>query len=89
MLNRLWAWVKNMVGRLFRRKKETVEDADRAGNIVGADGKYVSTRRGGPNMPKRQPCPLCRRMAKRVRKTVGGGHYYCRRCKSGAFVRAR
>ena len=84
MLNRLWAWVKSMFDRLLRRKRQIVNGID-----YGLPPVYPSTNRGGPNMPKRQPCPLCRRMAKRVRKTVGGGHYYCRRCKSGAFVRAR
>lgn len=90
MLNRLWAWVKSMVDRLFRRNKPTVEDGvRRAGNIVDAGGKYVSTRRGGPNMPKRQPCPKCHASVRRTRKTMGGAHYYCKRCQADNFVKAR
>lgn len=40
-------------------------------------GKSVSTKRGGLNMPKYQPCPLCRHRSKRLEKTLGGAHYHC------------
>ena len=35
---------------------------------------------GGPNMPKKQPCPQCSRRGKRDRKTVSGAIYNCTRC---------
>ena len=39
----------------------------------------LSTRRGGPNMPKRQPCPAvrCGKNCKRGNKTMGGAYYIC------------
>jgi len=40
-------------------------------------GKPVDTSKGGPNMPKYQPCHLCSRGAKRSRKTMGGAQYRC------------
>ena len=94
MINRLWVWLKAMFDRLFRRKETPVKEAPAEGghrirNIFDKGGRHVSTRGGGPNMPKHQPCPLCRRMVKRVRKTISGAHYYCKRCKNGAFVRSR
>lgn len=39
--------------------------------------RKVVTSRGGPNMPKRQPCPVCGSWVKRDRKTVGGAYYVC------------
>lgn len=52
-------------------------------------GRPIDTRQGGSNMPRYQPCPSCHRGTKRKRKTVGGAHYYCKRCKAGFFVRAQ
>jgi len=42
--------------------------------------RLVRTSRGGPNMPKYQPCPRCRGGAKR-REKLGelGARYFCRR----------
>ena len=40
--------------------------------------KVINTHQGGPNMPKYQPCPRCRRMSKRMEKTEGGAKYKCR-----------
>jgi predicted RNA-binding Zn-ribbon protein involved in translation (DUF1610 family) len=40
--------------------------------------RMVITSRGGPNMPKHQPCPACGSWAaKRDSKTVGGANYIC------------
>lgn len=50
--------------------------------------RVVSTSRGGPNMPKSQPCPQCGKWGQRDRKTMGGAYYRCSRCKSTFFVRA-
>jgi len=41
---------------------------------------------GGPNMPKRQPCPECAGWRKRARKTVAGAFYKCTRCPEEFFV---
>lgn len=52
------------------------------------EGRLINTRYGGPNMPKHQPCPLCRAWVKRIRKAMGGAHYYCTKCKRDNFVKA-
>lgn len=39
--------------------------------------RVVGTSRGGPNMPKRQPCPKCGKWSKRGAKTLGGAYYSC------------
>lgn len=51
--------------------------------------RIVSTRRGGPNMPKFQPCPQCHGQAKRESKTVGGDYYWCIKCGVAFFVNRR
>jgi len=44
-------------------------------------------RRGsGPDMPRYQPCPLCRHGSKRGAKTVGGAQYYCPDPDHGVFL---
>ncbi|MBA7642564.1 hypothetical protein ES703_50259 [subsurface metagenome] len=45
--------------------------------------RLVRTSRGGPNMPKYQPCPQCRARSKRQSKTLGGANYRC--VKHGVF----
>ncbi len=40
-----------------------------------------------PGMPKRQPCPNCRKNCERVAKTMGGANYRCPNHGS-FFVRA-
>ena len=47
--------------------------------------RLVRTRRLGPNMPKRQPCPSCHAGAKRKFKTEFGANYVCR-CGRVFFV---
>ena len=49
----------------------------------GRDYMSVRTSRGGINMPKRQPCPVCCSSSKREYKTLGGARYRC--CKHGTF----
>ena len=44
--------------------------------------------RGGPNMPKKQPCPKCRRQCRRGVKTKDGANYYCKKCNYHFSVRA-
>ena len=91
---KLWQWIRVMVDRLFRRKRRTVTED--SGQLIDNPrdrrlpcAERVDTRQGGPNMPKRQPCPLCTSWVKRARKTMSGAHYYCSKCKHGRFVRAR
>ncbi|MBA7539242.1 hypothetical protein ES705_31521 [subsurface metagenome] len=52
--------------------------------------RLVRTSRGGPNMPKYQPCPQCHGGAKRREKsdTLSGALYFCRRHQVSFFVRA-
>ena len=92
-MNKLWEWIRDMLDRLFRRKRHTATESleckehrhDREHDL----GSAMTTTRGRLNMPKRQPCPLCRASVKRKRKTWAGAHYYCNKCKNGLFVRAR
>jgi len=37
-----------------------------------------NTSRGGPDMPKYQPCPQCHSGSKRQDKTITGAFYNCR-----------
>lgn len=39
--------------------------------------RLVRTSRGGLDMPKYQPCPMCWRRSKRREKTLSGAHYRC------------
>jgi hypothetical protein len=48
----------------------------------------VDTRHGGPNMPKRQPCPRGHGWKRRKQKTMGGAYYGCRIC-GDFFIRSR
>ena len=50
--------------------------------------RLISTRRGGPNMPRFQPCPICHAGAKRKFKAELGANYACR-CGKAFFVGAR
>ena len=47
--------------------------------------RTIVTSRGGPNAPKKQPCPLGHSWKKRVGKALGGALYYCNVCK-GEFL---
>ena len=51
--------------------------------------RVVRTSRGGPNMPKYQPCPRCHGGAKR-REKMGelGANYFCRRHQASFVVKA-
>lgn len=50
--------------------------------------RVISTSQGGPNMPKFQPCLVCRGGAKRQGKTIGGAYYYCSKHARKFFVRS-
>ncbi|MHB8084314.1 MAG: hypothetical protein ACYDHZ_00610 [Dehalococcoidia bacterium] len=50
--------------------------------------RIILTSRGGPNMPRFQPCPDHGTWGKRSQKFMGGAEYYCRQCKSTFFVRS-
>lgn len=54
------------------------------------ESHLVNTSRGGPNMPKYQLCSngCCSLPSRRVRKTLGGATYHCRR-HGDFFVRAK
>lgn len=45
--------------------------------------RMLDTNRGGINMPKRQPCPVCHSWGRRTDKLVGGANYRC--SKHGEF----
>jgi hypothetical protein len=49
----------------------------------GRKYRMVRTSRGGINMPKKQPCPVCSSNCKRQDKTLGGANYRC--SKHGSF----
>gem|GEM_PF-3888603 len=91
-----------MFDRLFHRKRPvpasaSVEHAEgvcpcpacRAKARHLKHGQFVTTGRGGPNMPRYQPCPDCGRWVRRQNKTGAGADYYCTKCQAGNFVRAR
>ena len=82
------------------------EEIDRlAADRVSAEGKkkqkelpqyrYIGTSQGGPNAPKKQPCPSCHglKFVKRVGKNVAKGAflaiYKCRKCKVDFAIRVR
>ena len=81
--------IRRQVKRLFpnRKKVAIVGGGDTGvGVAVAAEEKkhekkkrpayrVANTSRGGPNMPKYQPCPECGKGAKRVSKTMGGANY--------------
>ena len=48
--------------------------------------RAINTSRGGPNMPRFQPCPLGHGPKKRVAKTVGGALYHCNKCQSDFLI---
>ena len=92
----MFNWIRSMLERikaLFRRKPKpevyqpTELEKKLAARIQAR--QLANTRQILPNMPKAQPCPLCRTWIKRKRKTMGGADYHCNRCKSGFFVRAK
>jgi hypothetical protein len=88
---KIWKWIK-MVAKLplllprrFIRKAEpeSTPQVDKAlerklaKRIQKRAVKAVNTRQGGPNMPKSQLCPRCRRRSKRVQKMAEGANYKC------------
>lgn len=101
-LKKIWDWLKMVakLPKLLPRRHQ--DDPDSPQHVPTAlekeigseihkrqagEGRSVDTRHGGPNMPKRQDCPVCNRMVKRTGKTMGGANYKC--CKHGDFfVRA-
>jgi len=50
------------------------------------NGRIILTSQGGPNMPKRQPCPQCGKWVKRGKKTESGAYYFHKKCDCGWFV---
>ena len=49
--------------------------------------RFINTKRGGPNMPKKQPCPHCKGWVPRFEKTEDGAIYSCTRCKLKFLVK--
>lgn len=100
IIKKILEWIKAMVSKLAeliprqrQAEREPTPHVDKAlerrlaKRIQQGAVRPVDTRQGGPNMPRRQPCPSCHKRAKRKRKTMGGGYYECR--KHGEFfVRA-
>jgi len=58
-------------------------ETSKKGAPKGGRYRMVRTSRGGINMPKRQPCPVCSSNSKRTGKTLGGANYRC--SKHGFF----
>ncbi len=70
-----------MLTKLFKRSKEQTAPAREPRKWGEFPSRIFSTSLGGPNMPKLQPCPVCRAGAKRQFKTDLGATYLCR-CKN-------
>jgi len=70
--------MKRLWGRLFSKKAAPLAPpaAGRRPEAVEQKRRLI-TSLGGPNMPKRQPCPDCRRWVKRDSKTAEGAYYLC------------
>ena len=91
-LKRILEIIKNMAMRLLRRKqykapKHNLELENKIAKDIQERGKFVDTRRFGPNMPRRQHCSSCHKGAKRIAKTTHGAYYHCSKCGE-FFVRA-
>ena len=74
--------MKKIWRRLFPKKAAPAAEAPVAAARerrpkVKEQVRRMSTALGGPNMPKRQPCPDCRRWVKRDSKTAEGAYYLC------------
>ena len=87
---------KEMISKLIQRVSRRVPKEQRVSEEVETREKeprkwwqrpvrFIRTWRGGPNMPKRQPCPNCHARAKRKFKTELGANYACR-CGKAFFV---
>lgn len=71
-----------------------IDEAERPAEVIVKTrgrkvlGRRIQTSRGGPNAPKYQPCPECRRGSRRTIKSGGMAYYRCP--KHGEFpVRLR
>jgi len=85
---KIWSWIVRMLKRLLGKNSEVPQSIPAP--IVEEkrkEAKYrvIKTSRGGPNMPKRQPCPECRGWRRRQEKTTGGAWYRCSRCDVRLF----
>lgn len=95
LVERIWDWIKSTVLKLPRAgpaltPHRNIElEKKLARDIQKNQGKGVDTRRGGPNMPKYQPCDICNRGAKRVQKTLTGAKYHCKKCNNDIIVAAK
>ena len=76
--------VRRLVKRMFPGQKveepapaPPAAEEKKPGKKKGLLHRTVNTSRGGPNMPKYQPCPDCGKWSKRESKTMGGAYYRC------------
>lgn len=88
-IKQLVEWLRTMVSKLtdfspgrqpappVNTELEKKLARDMQENRARGVGRGVDTRRGGPNMPRRQPCSSCHKSVKRTRKTMGGAYYKC------------
>ena len=86
---------KELLLKLIRRVSKRVSGKPRINKELetriveemkkGKSVRLIRTSRGGPNMPKYQPCPVCHARAKRKFKTELGANYACR-CGRAFFV---
>jgi len=66
--------------KLFRRSTPPTPPPRFPSPPESPEYKTISTGHGGPNMPKKQPCPRGHGLKKRARKTMGGAFYFCNVC---------
>ena len=92
-----------LIRKLFGKEPEEIDRL--AADGVSAEGKkkqkelpqyrYIRTSQGGPNAPKKQPCPSChglkfvKRIGKHWVKGIFMALYKCRKCKVDFAVRVR
>ena len=92
-IKQIMAWLRTILSKLLSKLTDLLPGRQPAAHVdkaldikLGRDikkrrergvGRGVDTRRGGPNMPRRQPCSSCHKSAKRTRKTEGGAYYKC------------
>lgn len=94
VIKRFWNWLKSLFRRRVAPQPHVPTEiekklADRILKRQVKEGRLVTTRQPGPNMPKSQPCPQGHGWKRRKQKTMGGANYHCNTCRQDFFVRAK
>lgn len=77
---KVWNKVKAILSQLLnwlRRRVKSVESTSKVKKVDEELARLVSTKRSGPNMPRRQSCPNGHGRKRRDHKTMGGAYYHC------------